>query len=152
MGVKKESAHLAAEENRIQQVARNHSNGKHEDATASQERSSTQNEESDSADKSEPPNPAQPKHFMYVLSCADGTLYTGYTTNVEQRVRTHNAAKGAKYTRSRLPVELVAQVQFDTKQEAMSAEYRFKRLSRSQKDALLKEGLLPAKMAGEIKS
>lgn len=43
----------------------------------------------------------QQNYFMYVLSCADGTLYTGYTTDVEQRLRAHNAAKGAKYTRSR---------------------------------------------------
>lgn len=79
----------------------------------------------------------QRSYFMYVLSCADGTLYTGYTTNVEQRVIVHNAAKGAKYTRGRLPVELVAQVSFATKHQAMSAEYRFKRLTRPQKEALL---------------
>lgn len=79
----------------------------------------------------------QRAYFMYVLSCADHTLYTGYTTDVEQRVITHNAAKGAKYTRGRLPVELVAQVPFATKHEAMSAEYRFKRLTRSQKETLL---------------
>ncbi|MEA5020540.1 MAG: GIY-YIG nuclease family protein [Gordonibacter sp.] len=79
----------------------------------------------------------QRAHFMYVLSCSDGTLYTGYTTNVEQRVIVHNAAKGAKYTRGRLPVELVAQISFATKHQAMSAEYRFKRLTRPQKEALL---------------
>ncbi|MEG0016562.1 MAG: GIY-YIG nuclease family protein [Gordonibacter sp.] len=85
-------------------------------------------------EQAEAPRPA---YFMYVLSCADGTLYTGYTTDVEQRVRTHNAAKGAKYTRGRLPVELVAQAQFASKHEAMSAEYRFKRLTRLQKNVLL---------------
>lgn len=79
----------------------------------------------------------QQNYFMYVLSCADGTLYTGYTTDVEQRLRAHNAAKGAKYTRSRLPVELIVQVRFATKHEAMSAEYRFKRLPRLQKEAFL---------------
>lgn len=76
-------------------------------------------------------------YFMYVLSCADGTLYTGYTTDVEQRVGTHNAGKGAKYTRSRIPVELVAQAHFCTKHAAMSAEYRFKRLTRAEKDTLI---------------
>ena len=76
-------------------------------------------------------------HFMYVVSCADGTLYTGYTTDVEHRVVVHNAGKGAKYTRSRLPVRLVAQARFQSKQEAMSAEYHFKRLSRAEKERLV---------------
>ena len=44
------------------------------------------------------------KAYMYVLECADGSLYTGYTTDVEKRLKTHNAGKGAKYTRARLPV------------------------------------------------
>ncbi|WP_368041314.1 GIY-YIG nuclease family protein [Gordonibacter massiliensis (ex Traore et al. 2017)] len=78
-----------------------------------------------------------PAFFVYVLACADGTLYTGYTNDVEQRVRTHNAGKGAKYTRGRTPVEVVAQARFATKHEAMSAEFRFKRLSRAAKDDLL---------------
>ena len=47
------------------------------------------------------------KAYMYVLECADGSLYTGYTTNVEKRLKTHNAGKGAKYTRARLPVKLL---------------------------------------------
>ena len=76
-------------------------------------------------------------HFMYVVSCADGTLYTGYTTDVEHRVVVHNSGKGAKYTRSRLPVRLVAQARFQSKQEAMSAEYHFKRLSRAEKERLV---------------
>lgn len=85
----------------------------------------------------EPSSSDSPAFFVYVLACADGTLYTGYTNDVEQRVRAHNAGKGAKYTRSRTPVEVVAQARFDTKHEAMSAEYRFKRLSRNAKDGLL---------------
>ena len=78
-----------------------------------------------------------PAFYVYVLACADGTLYTGYTNDVEQRARTHNAGKGAKYTRSRTPVEVVAQARFATKHEAMSAEFRFKHLSRRAKDRLL---------------
>ena len=54
----------------------------------------------------------RPAFYVYVLACADGTLYTGYTNDVEQRARTHNAGKGAKYTRSRTPVEVVAQARF----------------------------------------
>lgn len=86
----------------------------------------------DEAMKKEPPY-----HYMYVLSCADDTLYAGYTTDVEQRVATHNAGKGAKYTARRLPVELIAFATFTTKHAAMSAEYHFKRLPRSEKLSLL---------------
>ncbi|WP_241963755.1 GIY-YIG nuclease family protein [Gordonibacter sp. 28C] len=85
----------------------------------------------------EPNSDEPPAYFVYVLACADGTLYTGYTNDVEQRVRTHNAGKGAKYTRGRTPVKVVAQARFATKHEAMSAEFRFKRLSRGAKDDLL---------------
>lgn len=76
-------------------------------------------------------------HCMYVVKCADGTLYTGYSPDVEARVAAHNAGKGAKYTKTRRPVELVASAAFETKHEAMSAEWHFKQLSRAQKDALL---------------
>lgn len=79
----------------------------------------------------------QQEHFMYVLICADETLYTGYTTDVDKRVETHNAGKGAKYTVARRPVELLAVARFETKHEAMSAEYHFKQLSRSEKLALI---------------
>ena len=71
-----------------------------------------------------------PSFYLYVLECADGTWYTGYTVDVAERVRAHNAGAGAKYTRSRLPVRLLAQAAYATKHEAMSAEYRFKRLVR----------------------
>lgn len=73
------------------------------------------------------------KETMYVLRCADGTLYTGYTNNLDKRLATHNAAKGAKYTRARLPVVCIYVETFDTKHDAMSAEYHFKRLTRAQK-------------------
>lgn len=74
------------------------------------------------------------KAYMYVVECADGSLYTGYTTNVAKRIQTHNAGKGAKYTRNRLPVKLIYQEAFDSKQAAMSAEALFKkRLSRQEK-------------------
>ena len=76
-------------------------------------------------------------HCMYVVKCADGTLYTGYSPDVEARVAAHNAGKGAKYTKTRRPVELVGSAAFETKHEAMSAEWHFKQLPRAQKDALL---------------
>ena len=82
------------------------------------------------------------KHFVYIVRCADGTLYTGYTTNIERRIATHNAGKGGHYTRSHRPVELAASWDFATKQEAMHAEYALKRLSRAEKVRLI-EGNAP---------
>ena len=76
------------------------------------------------------------KAYMYVVECADGTLYTGYTTDVERRLKTH---KGAKYTRARLPVKLIYSEAFDSKSEAMSAEALFKKKSREKKLAYIKE-------------
>lgn len=73
------------------------------------------------------------KAYMYVLTCADGSLYTGYTTNVERRLKTHKAGKGAKYTRARLPVELSYQESFESKQEAQRAEAYFKQKTRQEK-------------------
>lgn len=79
------------------------------------------------------------RHYLYVLACSDGTLYTGYTVDVARRVAAHNGGRGAKYTRARTPVTLVASAEFETKHDAMSAEYRFKQLSRTEKDAVLRD-------------
>ena len=76
-------------------------------------------------------------HYVYVLRCADDTLYTGYTTDPERRLREHNAGEGAKYTRGRTPVEIVYREAYDTKSAAMSREYEIKQLSRRQKDRLV---------------
>ncbi|MGE7912464.1 GIY-YIG nuclease family protein [Lysinibacillus xylanilyticus] len=72
-------------------------------------------------------------HYFYVLECADQSFYAGYTNNVDRRVDVHNAGKGAKYTRARGPVKCIYVEEFDTKQEAMRAEYAFKQLTRKQK-------------------
>jgi len=77
------------------------------------------------------------RYFVYIIRCADGTLYTGYTTNVERRVETHNAGKGGHYTRAHRPVVLAASWTFATKQEAMRAEYALKRLPRAEKMRLI---------------
>lgn len=71
--------------------------------------------------------------YMYVLECADGSLYTGYTTNINKRLKAHNNGQGAKYTKTRLPVKLLYQEGFATKNLAMSAESLFKKKSRTQK-------------------
>ena len=74
----------------------------------------------------------------YILLCSDGTLYTGWTNDIENRVKTHNAGKGAKYTKTRRPVKLLHVEYFDTKEEAMSREYAIKQLSRAEKIHLVK--------------
>ena len=80
------------------------------------------------------------KAYTYLLRCADGTLYCGWTNDIEKRLAAHNSGKASKYTRSRLPAELVYYEMFDTKQEAMSREAQIKRLSRRQKLALIASG------------
>lgn len=77
-------------------------------------------------------------HYTYVLKCADGSLYTGYTNHLKKRIETHNSGKGAKYTRARRPVELLYYERYATKEEAMKREYAFKQLSRKEKMAVLK--------------
>ena len=78
-------------------------------------------------------------NYVYILECADGTLYTGWTTDVQKRVRTHNAGKGAKYTRPRRPVKLVYTENFESKSDALRREYQIKQLSRAQKLLLIKK-------------
>ena len=78
-----------------------------------------------------------PGHFVYVLECADGSLYTGYTTDVERRVAEHNAGEGAKYTRGRTPVDPVHVESFETQSAAMAREYEIKQLSRREKERLV---------------
>ena len=75
--------------------------------------------------------------YVYILRCADGTLYTGYTDDPERRARVHNAGKGAKYTRSRLPVELVYREALEDKSAALRREREIKKMSRAQKLALI---------------
>ena len=77
------------------------------------------------------------KNYTYILECADGSLYCGWTNNLDRRLSAHNAGTASKYTRTRRPVRLVYREEFDTKQDAMSREYHIKRLTRSEKLALI---------------
>ncbi len=77
-------------------------------------------------------------HYVYILRCADGTLYTGWTTDLEKRVAVHNAGKGAKYTKNRLPVELVYYECLDSKPLALRRECAIKALSRQEKLSLIR--------------
>jgi len=75
--------------------------------------------------------------YVYMLRCCDGSLYTGYTDDIERRLKTHQSGKGAKYTRSRLPVVLVYQEELLDKSDALRREAAIKRLTRQQKLALI---------------
>ena len=79
-------------------------------------------------------------NYVYIVRCADGSLYTGWTKHIARRISAHNAGKGAKYTKSRLPVTLVYQESFATEREARSRERHIKQLSREEKLALIGEG------------
>lgn len=76
-------------------------------------------------------------NYTYIVECADGTLYTGWTNNLEKRIQAHNSGAGAKYTRSRRPVKLVYFENFPTKEEAMSREWHIKQLTRREKKKLI---------------
>lgn len=75
-------------------------------------------------------------NYTYILQCRDGTLYTGWTNDIEKRIKAHNEGKGAKYTRSRRPVKLVYCEEFETKEEAMKRECAIKRMRREEKEKL----------------
>lgn len=73
------------------------------------------------------------ENYTYLLECSDGSLYCGWTNHLNERVQAHNAGKGAKYTKSRRPVQLVYYEVFETKQEAMRREWALKQLTRKEK-------------------
>lgn len=75
-------------------------------------------------------------HYTYMLKCKDNTYYTGYTNNLEKRLKAHNEGKGAKYTRGRGPVELIYYEEYEDKHSAMRREWEIKQLTRSEKEAL----------------
>lgn len=79
-------------------------------------------------------------HYIYVLRCADGSLYTGYTTDLRAREAAHNTGRGAKYTRGRRPVALIYSERFRSMAKALRREYALKQLSRPDKEALVAAG------------
>ena len=76
-------------------------------------------------------------NYVYILKCNDDSFYTGWTNNLEKRIKAHNNGKGAKYTRARLPVEIVHYEEFEDKTDAMKREYQIKQLSRKEKLELI---------------
>lgn len=77
-------------------------------------------------------------HFVYIVRCSDGTLYTGYARDPDARVRAHNAGRGARYTSGRRPVEVVYVERCRSKGQALSREHAVKRLRRAGKEALIR--------------
>ena len=78
-------------------------------------------------------------YYSYIVQCADGSLYTGWTNDLEKRLDAHNSGTGSRYTRSRLPVKLVAWFEHASQSDAMKDEYRIKTLTRPQKLALIQQ-------------
>ena len=84
---------------------------------------------------------------MYIVRCADGTLYTGYAVDPSNRVNVHNDGRGARYTACRRPVTLVYSESFDSKSAALKREFQLKRWARTKKDALIAGNLALLKRA-----
>ena len=80
-------------------------------------------------------------YYVYMLKCADGSLYTGYTNDLQKRVDVHNSGRGAKYTKSRLPVRLVYSEEYQSKSSALKREAEIKKLTRAQKEKLIQKEL-----------
>jgi putative endonuclease len=78
-------------------------------------------------------------YYIYILECADTSLYTGWTSDVEKRLATHSKGKGAKYTRARLPVKLAYFEEYEDKISAQKREYQIKQLSRKDKLLLIQQ-------------
>lgn len=77
-------------------------------------------------------------NYTYIVKCSDGTFYTGWTNDLTRRMEAHNQGRGAKYTKVRRPVTLIYYETFETKEEAMKREYAIKRLSRKEKEELIR--------------
>ncbi len=78
-------------------------------------------------------------NYTYIVKCKDDTFYTGWTNDLDKRMEAHNKKKGAKYTKSRVPVTLMYHEVFETKEEAMKREREIKKLTRKQKERLIKD-------------
>ena len=78
-------------------------------------------------------------NYVYLLRCADGSLYCGWTTDPEKRLAAHSSGRGGKYTRSRLPVKMVYLEQHEERHDALSREWHIKRMSHAEKEALIRK-------------
>ena len=76
-------------------------------------------------------------NYTYIVECSDGSFYTGWTNDLERRMKAHNEGRGAKYTKGRRPVKLAYFETYRTKEEAMSREFQIKQMKRKEKEALM---------------
>lgn len=83
---------------------------------------------------------AKEENYVYILRCGDNTLYTGWTNDLEKRLKAHSQGKGAKYTKGRGPLSLVYYECFASREEAMRREYAIKQMSRDEKRKLIETG------------
>ena len=84
------------------------------------------------------------KCFVYMLRCSDGTIYTGWTSDPERRLRRHNSGSGSKYTAARLPVEMVYVERAPSRPAALRRELKIKSMSRASKLRLIASGAVPS--------
>lgn len=82
---------------------------------------------------------AENHYYAYMLRCKDNSIYSGYTTNLEKRLETHNSGKGAKYTRARLPVKLEYFEEFKDKKQALKREREFKKYTHTEKERIIQK-------------
>ena len=87
--------------------------------------------------KTEIKNDSANRHFVYIIKCSDGTFYTGYTIDIDRRIKEHNSGEGAKYTRGRTPVKLIYKESYNSRSNAQKREYEIKQLPRSKKEELI---------------
>lgn len=85
-------------------------------------------------------------NYTYIVRCSDGSLYTGWTNDLEKRIKDHNEGRGAKYTKARRPVVLAYYEEFSTKEEAMRREWEIKQLTRAEKLKILEKQDFPFDM------
>ena len=76
-------------------------------------------------------------HYVYIVKCSDDTLYTGYTNDLDRRIKMHNDGDGAKYTKGRRPVKLVYSEKYISKSKAMKREYEIKQLRKTEKEKII---------------
>lgn len=77
------------------------------------------------------------EHYVYIARCIDDTLYTGYTTDLEARETRHNEGRGARYTRTRRPIEIIYSETFETRSAALKREYEIKQMKKEEKEHLV---------------
>ena len=91
------------------------------------------------------------KYYVYILRCIDSTLYTGYTVDLKERIKKHNMGVASKYTRARLPVEMVYFEELSTKSLAMKREIQIKKFKKAEKENMIKKNMIKENLNKKLK-